>query len=83
MTFLGFPDVFHFDKCPCKPDEQFASMSGIRLFEERFRDVLQSAMDNHGYLFSFWINMDSWLSNSDVCKYFFLDQILSDTMHIA
>jgi hypothetical protein len=40
-------------------------------------------MVNHGYPFGFWISMDKWLSISDVLQYLFLNQILSDKMHIA
>jgi hypothetical protein len=40
-------------------------------------------MVNHGYPFGFWISMDKWLSISDVRKYVFLNQILSNKMHIA
>jgi hypothetical protein len=40
-------------------------------------------MDSHGYQFGFWISMDKWLSISDACKYLFLNQILSDKMHIS
>jgi hypothetical protein len=40
-------------------------------------------MDNHGYPFGFWIGLDKWLSISDVLQYLFLNQMLSDEMHIA
>ncbi len=50
---------------------------------ERRRALQWITMVNHGYPFGFWISMDKWLSISDVCKYLFLNQILSDKMHIV